>query len=80
MSLLPTAVFNLSHADCDKLRAKLQTKSDDALEAMDFGKHAAYQEAIRILHEERMEAYQRRSEKRHAKRRQALDSLAAKDG
>jgi len=76
----PTYVFSLSHRDCEELRSKLQAKADDALEAMDFAKHANYQDAIKILHEQRMESFQNRADKRRAKRRQSLDASTCKDG
>ena len=80
MSTLKTdSQFQLSHSDCEKFREALQAKATAALDAYNFAKHDTYREALKMLHEAQLEAFQRRADKRREKRRQALDAIAAKD-
>jgi len=76
----PTSVFSLSHRDCEEFKDALSAKADEYLEAMDFGKNAALIEVRSMFHDLRMKSYQRRSDKRRAKRRQSLDASTCKDG
>jgi len=72
--------FSLSHRDGDKLRDQLSAKADEALAAEDYAKFDAYVIARSMLHDARMESFQKRADKRRVKRCEALDSKACKDG
>ncbi len=68
MSIPTPKTFQLSHNDCVKLRAALQAKADEALHGMDFTRHNAFADAIQLLHETRLDAFQNRADKRREKR------------
>ena len=74
------AGFSLSNADCERLRATLESATADALEDMDIITGDAFCTAIRMLHAAQMAAFDRRSIRRRVKFRESMDSIAAKDG